>query len=45
MHAAPVIGEKEVKTPLIQRMIQHRASGIPDDTLVQNIVSECMGHL
>lgn len=45
MHAAPVIGEKEVKTPLIQRMIQHRASGTPDDTLVQNIVSECMGHL
>ncbi|OJT09013.1 hypothetical protein TRAPUB_38 [Trametes pubescens] len=45
MNAAPVIGEKEVKTPLIQRMIQHRVSGTPDDTLVQNIVSECMGHL
>ena len=45
MQAAPVIGEKESKTPLIQRMIQHRATGIPHEKLVQNIVSECMGHL
>ncbi|KAI0638604.1 cytochrome P450 [Trametes polyzona] len=45
MQAAPVIGEKECKTPLIQRMIQHRATGIPHEKLVQNIVSECMGHL
>ncbi|KAH9854908.1 cytochrome P450 [Lenzites betulinus] len=44
MHAAPVIGE-ELKTPLIQRMIQNRAPGTSDDKLVQNIVSECMGHL
>ena len=45
MQAAPVIGEKEIKTPLIQRMIQQRVSGTSDDTLVQRIVSECMGHL
>ncbi|KAI0774723.1 cytochrome P450 [Trametes elegans] len=45
MQAAPVIGEKENKTPLIQRMIQHRLSGSLENMSVQNIVSECMGHL
>ncbi|KAI0832845.1 cytochrome P450 [Trametes gibbosa] len=45
MLSVPMIGEKEHKTPLIQRMIQNRLPGTSDDNLVQNIVSECMGHL
>ncbi|CDO75198.1 hypothetical protein BN946_scf184794.g5 [Trametes cinnabarina] len=45
MHAAPVIGEKEQKTPLIQRMIQLRNSANGDVASVQNIISECMGHM
>ncbi|KAI0371502.1 cytochrome P450 [Pilatotrama ljubarskyi] len=45
MQAAPVIGEKELKTPLIQRMIQHRVTEATESAAVQNIVSECMGHL
>ncbi|KAI0750628.1 cytochrome P450 [Daedaleopsis nitida] len=43
MHAAP--GEKDDKTPMIQRMLQHRISGTQDGLSVHNIISECMGHL
>ncbi|KAI0677667.1 cytochrome P450 [Trametes maxima] len=45
MHTGPVIGEKDSKTPLIQRMIQHRVAGAADDAATQKVISECMGHL
>ncbi|KAI0658588.1 cytochrome P450 [Cubamyces menziesii] len=45
MQAAPTIGEKENKTPLIQRMIHHPVSGGLDNRTVQNVISECMGHM
>ncbi|RDX55380.1 cytochrome P450 [Lentinus brumalis] len=45
LHATPDVGEREDKIPLIQRMLQHRVSGSQDGLSVQNIISECMGHL
>ena len=45
LHATADVGEMEKKYPLIQRLLQHRVSGSEDGLSVQNIVSECMGHL
>lgn len=45
LHATADVGEMEKKYPLIQRLLQHRVSGSEDGLSVQNIISECMGHL
>ncbi|TBU45170.1 cytochrome P450 [Dichomitus squalens] len=45
MQAAPIDHEKGDRIPLVQRMLQNRVNSAHDSLSVQNIVSECMGHL
>lgn len=45
MRAALIDSEKDGKSPLIQRMLQHHIDSGHGGFSIQNIVSECMGHL
>ncbi len=45
MRAALIDSEKDDKRPLVQRMLQHHVDSGPGGFSIQNIVSECMGHL
>lgn len=45
MRASLIDNEKDDKRPMVQRMLQHHIDSGRGDFCVQDIVSECMGHL